>query len=75
MADDADIAQDEIEFFQAIHLSRRHKVLLATGKCHYCDEDVDSSRLFCDNSDPKTGDRGCAADYEAEQEARARSGL
>ena len=47
------------------HRKNRHG-LLPVGACHYCDSPLQSGVLFCD--------AGCRDDWEAEQQARIRSG-
>jgi hypothetical protein len=69
--DEADQAQVQIEQMNELYLSKRHRVLIATGCCHFCGEEVDDTRLFCANATP--GDRGCADDYEREQAAIGRN--
>jgi hypothetical protein len=60
--DEADRAQEESERLDELIRKRRYRTLAAVGRCHFCAEDVEGTRLFCDNGVP--GDRGCADDYE-----------
>lgn len=73
MADEADVAQGEVEFWSKQALAVRYPTLPRTGFCHYCSAQVEAGRLFCANDYPK--DPGCASDWEEEQNARRRAGL
>lgn len=72
MADDADIAGDRTEKFEAdavAHHSKmaKYRELMPVMRCHYCNAGLaNASHLFCDNL--------CAADWQYEQEARKRNG-
>lgn len=70
MADDADIAGERTEKFDAdavAHYSKlaKHRELMPVYKCHYCGDDLTgANQLFCDNL--------CASDWQAEQDAKKR---
>jgi hypothetical protein len=73
MADEADVAQDEVEFWTKRALEVRYPTMARNGRCHYCGAPVGADRIFCPNDFPK--EPGCATDYQNEQEARRRAGL
>ena len=68
MADDADLAQIEIEADLAkARLRAGHAIkLAASGHCHNCDEPVQVGQLFCD--------RECARDFEKCERGAAMQG-
>jgi hypothetical protein len=66
MADDADRAQAQIEQNLEQALARRETTLQPTGLCHWCEEVVPDTALFCDEH--------CAADWQRHVQARARNG-
>jgi len=68
MSDVADRAEWRIakDIENAMAHARKTPQLVADGHCHYCDEDIDHARLFC-NTD-------CRDDYQKEQEAKRRAG-
>lgn len=66
MADEADIAQNQIDQELSYALSRRKKVLPTTGACWYCDSRLGAALLFCGAE--------CAQDYEREERLKAIAG-
>ena len=68
MSDDADRADSAVESLiqQGIARARGNGVLVAKGRCWYCDEGVDAVRLFCDPQ--------CRDDRQAEEDAMKRAG-
>lgn len=67
MADEADLAQDQIEATLASAIRRvRTPKLRPTGCCHNCEGLLPPGLLFCDSA--------CREDHEREEAARARSG-
>lgn len=68
--DEADIAGERIDKYEADAISHYGKLakcreLMPVYKCHYCGDDLSgASQLFCDNL--------CAADWQAEQDAKKR---
>lgn len=69
MADDADLATPFIENTVAagIERAKHYRRLVACGRCHYCSSDVAPSQVFCN--------RGCADDWQYEQDRRKAQGL
>jgi hypothetical protein len=68
VADDIDRAQQEEEFFltRAMAATKRPG-LVACGRCHYCNENVEPGALFCGPE--------CRDDFDHEQACRKRSGF
>jgi hypothetical protein len=68
MADEVDLAQDQIEASLRTALQRapRRAQLGATGFCHNCRAPVPAGGLWCDAL--------CREDYDREQAARDRNG-
>lgn len=68
MADEVDLAQDQIEAFlaAAIRRAQREPKLKSNGDCHSCFAPIPRGLLFCDNL--------CREDYEREQAAKRRNG-
>jgi len=67
--DVVDRASQEEENVLAIQIRQATKVehkLVAKGKCHYCDEEVVSPKLFCNTF--------CSEDHEKELKLRKRLG-
>lgn len=64
----ADKADDRIQesIDAAIDQARRAPALHPKGSCHFCEEPLAYSLRFCD--------RGCAEDFEAEEEQLKRMG-
>jgi hypothetical protein len=58
MADEADLAQEQIEasLAHAIRLSTRKPKLQSTGFCHNCEAPIPRGWLWCDND--------CRDDYD-----------
>lgn len=49
MADDADRADQEVEYYRADALRKRlPEGPAANGRCHYCDEPVPDGTRWCD---------------------------
>ena len=66
MADIADMSDDRIEIDLAAARAKRHPSLPRLGMCHYCEEKVGPSELFCG--------RDCSQDWHDEQAAMKRNG-
>lgn len=68
MADEADLAQSQIEasLATAIRRAQRQPKMQPTGGCHNCFAPVPRGWLFCDSA--------CREDYERVERAQARSG-
>jgi len=58
VSDEADLAQVEFEYFLQSCLAKRYRdvKLLPSSICHYCEEQVKKSLLFCD--------KDCRDDWE-----------
>jgi hypothetical protein len=67
MADDADLAQDHLERFEASVLAKRRPVLVACQACHWCGETIGPGALFCGVA--------CHQDYEHERVTREKQGM
>lgn len=65
--EDLDLASERSELERETQVAavrrRPGSGLLACGKCHFCDEEVSTGKLYC-NSD-------CATDHAKEQRRRA----
>lgn len=67
MADEADLAQDQIEASLASAIRKvRQPRMRANGHCHNCEALLPPGLLFCDSA--------CREDHEREEAALARSG-
>lgn len=53
---DKSARQQEVIMESLLKVRRDVPDIVPTGKCHYCDEDIEMPKLFCD------GD--CADDYD-----------
>jgi hypothetical protein len=50
MADDIDKAQEQMEVIARANIENRHQPtagLTPCGECHYCGEEVDGDKLYC----------------------------
>jgi len=65
--DDADLASEHLERFEAAALAKRRPVLIPAGRCHYCSEEIGPGALFCGV--------GCHQDYEHERVTREKQGM
>lgn len=65
--DDADLATEYLERFEAAALTQRKRILQPAGACHYCGEALTGTTLFCNVA--------CAQDYEHERVTREKQGL
>ncbi len=68
MSDHADVSDKRIEqaVIAGLDKVRRASSLHSDGRCHFCDEPVPDSLIFCDID--------CRDDYERELAARRRAG-
>ena len=68
MADEVDLAQDQIEasLASARYAAAKQPRLRGNGFCHNCEAPLPTGWLFCDSL--------CRADLEARQAAQARAG-
>jgi predicted nucleic acid-binding Zn ribbon protein len=67
MTDIADDAERREAEHRAAALSVRKPTVTPCGFCHYCNEPLRSSLLFC-NTD-------CRDDFQAQQDAKRRNGI
>jgi len=67
LADQAEAAEQR---FRDAALSVRKPTLVPCGRCHYCDAELPTGKLFC-RADP---DVSCRDDWQDEQDARKRNG-
>lgn len=68
MADLADLATERSDTILQAGLAHRKPVvhLPPNGECHYCGDDVEGERIFCDST--------CARKWNHEQERLRRNG-